>query len=486
MNKHIIYVLLVSLVFFSCEDNFDEYNTNPQNAQVGSDEVVPRYQLGPITDALKATGQISNQVAPEYTRQFSYNTSSYRVSELVASQYNGMWNKVYRLNPTINNVLMQTEEAEDAVDKVVRAITQISKVYLFTGLSDIYGDIPYSEAGDIAIQFPKYDTQEFIYNDGFALLDEAIIALTAQISANVSLPTDDRVYGGDVTKWIRFANSLKLRLAMRLSDVDGTTAAAKIQEAMNHSGGLISSNDESATIENFDGEGPEHSIYQMRNEPFRMAKFLVDYLNDTNDPRLPIWADPAVNGGDYVGVDNSLIDFPDNDNFSKLSEANIFQRTLEDIVLMFSETEFLKAEAYLKGIGVGKDDNAANTAYRAGIQASLEYWGVEADAVTAFLAQDFATLSGDDVAKLEQIAEQKWVSLFLTGTELWSEVRRLDYPVYPSRNGVPGYFQGDTNGEMPTRLDYPEDEASLNAENYDAANAKYPQVIASKVWWDVN
>jgi hypothetical protein len=85
---------------------------------------------------------------------------------------------------------------------------------------------------------------------------------------------------------------------------------------------------------------------------------------------------------------------------------------------------------------------------------------------------------------LEQIAEQKWVSLFLTGTELWSEARRLKYPEYPDITGNPAYFQGDTQGKMPSRLEYSNNEASYNAENYDAASKKYPQNIASKVWWD--
>jgi hypothetical protein len=382
--------------------------------------------------------------------------------------------------------LAQTEAATDPVDIVVGAITKISKVYLFTGLSDVYGDIPYSEAGDIAIQFPKYDTPAFVYNDGFDLLDEAITDLTAQRSANVSLPTDDRVYGGDAAKWIKFANSLKLRLAMRLRQVDNTTSSAKATEALNHAGGLISNHDESATIENFEGAGPEHAIWQMRNEPFRMAKFFVDYLTETNDPRLAIWAEPAVNGGSFVGVDNSLVNFPDNDNFSRLSDENLFLRDLEDIVLMYSETEFLKAEAYLFGNGVGQNDNAANEAYRAGIKASLEYWGAAVADVDAFLAQDISTLSGSTEDKLKQIGEQKWVSLFLTGTELWSEVRRLNYPQYPIRAGVDGYFQGDTNGAMPSRLDYPENEGTFNSENYDLANNKYPQAIASKLWWDID
>ncbi|MCL3779005.1 SusD/RagB family nutrient-binding outer membrane lipoprotein [Prolixibacteraceae bacterium JC049] len=484
MKKNILYLIFASLVMFSCEESFDEYNTHPLNAQVGSDEVVPRYQLGPITDALRASGQISTQVAPEYTRQFSFNTSSYRVSELVAGQYNSMWDKVFLLNPTIQNVLKQTAEATAPVDIIVGAITKLSKVYLFTGLSDLYGDIPYSESGDIAIQYPKYDTQEFIYNDGFKLIDEAIASLTAQASAGVILPKDDRVYGGDVAKWIRFGNSMKLRLAMRLRFVDASTSAAKAKEALEHAGGLISNNDESATIENFLTPGPEHQVYQMRNEPFRMAKFLVDYLKGTNDPRLPIWADPAVNTGEIAGVDNSLTTFPDNNNFSKLSATNLFKQDLEDVILMHSETEFLKAEAYLHGNGVAKNTTAANTAYRAGIKASLEYWGVAEADVTAFLAQDFATLAGDENAMMKQIAEQKWVSLFLTGTELWSEVRRLKYPEFPSRTGVAGYYQGDTNGKMPSRLDYPQNEASLNAENYDLANKKYPAIIASKLWWD--
>ncbi len=151
---------------------------------------------------------------------------------------------------------------------------------------------------------------------------------------------------------------------------------------------------------------------------------------------------------------------------------------------MYSETEFLKAEAYLFGNGVSKDANAANTAYRAGIKASLEYWGIEEADVNVFLTQNFTILVGDDEAKLKQIGEQKYVSLFLTGTELWSEVRRLKYPEFPSRSGVSGYYQGDTKGEMPSRLDYPENEASLNSHNYDMAYQKYPAIITSKLWWD--
>lgn len=486
MKKNIIYLLLVSLAFFSCEQNFEEFNTHPQNAQLGSDEVLPRFQLGPITEALKASNQISIQAAPEYSRQFSYNNSSYRISEMSAIQYTANWNKVYLLNPTINNVLQQTAEATEPVDIVVRAITKIAKAYLFTGLSDIHGDLPYFEAGDITIQFPSYDSQEDIYNDGFRLIDEAIASLSAQASAGVQLPDDDRVYGGDVANWIRFANSLKLRLAMRLRDVDSATSTARVSEALTHSGGLISNHDQSATIDNFSAPGPSHALWGMRNEPFRLAEFFVDYLTNTNDPRLPIWAEPAVNGGGLVGVDNSLIDFPDNNDFSHLSATNLFLEDIEDIILMFSETEFLKAEAYLLGHGAGKDDNAANEAYRAGIRASLEYWGVEAADVDVFLAQGFTTLAGDDETKLEQIAEQKWVSLFLTGSELWSEVRRLDYPVIPPTTGLPGYFQGDNNGQIPVRMEYPDNESSFNGENLDMANSNYPLNIGSRLWWDVN
>jgi hypothetical protein len=107
----------------------------------------------------------------------------------------------------------------------------------------------------------------------------------------------------------------------------------------------------------------------------------------------------------------------------------------------------------------------------------------EAD-VTAFLAQDFATLTGDEEAMLKQIAYQKWVSLFLAGSELWTEARRLKYPEYPDITGNSDYFQGDTQGNMPSRLEYSNNEAAYNAENYDLANKKYPQNIASKVWWD--
>ncbi|MCT4590111.1 MAG: SusD/RagB family nutrient-binding outer membrane lipoprotein [Carboxylicivirga sp.] len=486
MKKNIIYLLLISLVVFaSCEKNFEEYNLDERSPQVGSEDVLPRYQLGAITEKLKSSGQYTVEVGPVYSQQFCFNTSSYRLSELYAIQKVNMWDNVYKINPTIVNVLEQTAESTDAEEIVVQAITKIAKVYLFSRLTDLHGDIPYSETADKTIQYPKYDTQEYIYNDGFKLLDEAIASLTSQVSAGVKLPEDDRVYGGDAAKWIRFANSLKLRLAMRLRYVDASTSAAKAGEAINHTGGLISNDEQSATLPNFETGTPNHSLFSYREEAgLKMSKFLVDYLKSTNDPRLPIWAAPSVNGGVYEGVENFLVDFPENDDYSSLNADNLFKRDLEDVILMHSESEFLKAEAYVFGTGVTKDATAANTAYRAGIQASLEYWGVAEADVTAFLAQDFATLTGDEEAMLKQIAYQKWVSLFLAGSELWTEARRLKYPEYPDITGNSDYFQGDTQGNMPSRLEYSNNEAAYNAENYDLANKKYPQNIASKVWWD--
>jgi hypothetical protein len=485
MKKNILYIVLFSLLGFSCEDNFKEYNTNTDRVQVGSNPEV-RFSLGPITETLRMNGGIKTKISPEYAEHVSHSATSSSIQRLESGNEEGDWAKIYKVFPTIRDVISRTEDSEDNQEKFANAIAKISQAYLFTTLSDMFGDIPYSEAGLMAVSTPTYDTQESIYKDAFSLIDNALTKLST--TKTVPLKNDDRVYGGDVDKWKKFANSLKLRLAIRMRYVAPTEASTYVTQAMEHADGLISNEDESGTYEYNDVNNERNPYYNDKDWQLRISKLFVDFMQSTNDPRLSYFADTVEQGvlaGQYYGLDNNL----DTNNlmkyhFSGLSQEHVFRQDLPDMILMHSEVEFLKAEAYLFGFGVSKDEVKANQAYRAGIEANMTHWGVSQTDIDAFLAQTLATLSGTDEEKFKQIAEQKWVSLFLT-PETWTEARRTKYPVLPETAGNSSYYEGVTKGKMPSRLAYPENEEERNETNYNVAGKKYANnSITSKLWWD--
>ena len=345
------------------------------------------------------------------------------------------------------------------------AVGRIMKSYVFSVMTDAMGDIPYSEAfQERALLTPKYDTQQAIYTALFADLAKA----SQQIDpAGIGFGSGDIMYGGDMTTWRKFANSLRLRLAMHLTNVAPATAQSEALAAV--TAGVFASNDESAQLMYLASAPNQNPVYTNvhvdKRDDYGMSKTLVDSLLSWSDPRLPVFAqlnkDTIVANRTYQGLPNGLLDGAGPALFY-ISRFGAYWRETPAAplaLLTYSEVLFLEAEAAERGWITGN----ATQLYDDAIRASMEQYGIATTAIDAYLAQP-RVVYATGAAGLTQIAYQKWVSLFLQGMEGWTEVRRTGVPaLVPGPNAV--------LTKIPERLPYSDNEAVLNKANLDAAVA---------------
>jgi len=273
------------------------------------------------------------------------------------------------------------------------------------------------------------------------------------------------MYGGKMAKWQKFANSLRLRLAIHLSNVDPTKAASEASAAV--AAGVFTSNLDNASLMYLATSPNRNPIYNdaRGRDDYGMSKTYVDSLKSWNDPRLPLFAqinaDTDTLARTYQGFPNGLNDGEGTDLLF-ISRIGAFWRETPNApmdLLTYSEVLFLEAEAAQRGWIAG----SAATLYNDAIRASMEHYGIPNSAITAYLADSRVTYVPDTTG-LKQIAYQKWVSMFMQGAESWTEVRRT---------GVPGLIPGcrALMRHIPERLPYDDNEAVLNKSNLDAAVA---------------
>jgi len=347
------------------------------------------------------------------------------------------------------------------------AVGRIMKSYAFSVMTDAMGDIPYSEAfQERALLTPKYDTQQAIYTALFADLAKA----SQQIDpVGIGFSSGDIMYGGDMTLWRKFANSLRLRLAMHLTNVAPATAQSEALAAV--TAGVFASNDDNAQLMYLASAPDQNPIYKNvhvdKRDDYGMSKTFVDSLLSWNDPRLPVFAqlnkDTIIANRTYQGLPNGLNDGAGPALFY-ISRIGAYWRETPAAplaLLTYSEVLFLEAEAAERGWITGTPPAA--TLYADAIRASMEQYGIATTAINAYLAQPRVAYAGG-AAGLTQIAYQKWVSLFTQGMEGWTEVRRTGVPtLVPGPNAV--------LTKIPERLPYSDNEAVLNKANLDAAVA---------------
>ncbi|HJR65266.1 MAG TPA: SusD/RagB family nutrient-binding outer membrane lipoprotein [Gemmatimonadaceae bacterium] len=375
---------------------------------------------------------------------------------------------------------VERAEAADRPNQVAPAM--IMKAWTFGAITDLWGDIPFSEAnrGDEGITSPVYDTQEDVYQGIFAMLEEAAGMIPG---TGAGYGSADPVYGGDVAKWELFANSIRARHGMRLSEVDAATAEAVVVDAL--SAGVFESLDDQAVLE-WPGDGvndnPLFNFNVTNNrDDHRISATMVTTLQGLNDPRLPIYAqrplDATVPG--FVGVENGLSsDSAGQLGLSKTSRIGMFfgyDADAPTILMSYWEVLFIRAEAAARG---WTTENAA-TLYADAIRASMEYYGIGDAAIDAYLAQSSVAYSA--ATGLTQIALQKWISLYGQGSEAFAEWRRTGVPTLE-----PGMAAITNPRVVARRLTYPLIEQSLNKANHDAAVARQGGAdLEDRVWWDV-
>jgi len=372
-------------------------------------------------------------------------------------------------------------------------------------MTDTYGDMPYFNAG--SGESVPYNTQKEIYDDLFLRLDIAIKSIDVADKSQVNFGAYDVIYNGDVAKWQKFGNSLRLRLAMRISNVDKVKAKAEALAAINGSGGLLTSNLDNAEVPMW-SKGWYDYLQQMAWywDNIRASKSFTDRLYDQStageDPRAPKWFAYKVDGVSmtkeeagkvtYEGLANGYnsTNMPTN----KLTKATINlnggyrgfvgdggENQMYCPVMFYSEVLFLKAEANLRGWVAGD----ADATYKEAIKASMDFVGVTTNASTAFIA-GVKGLVGSNEAKLKQLITQKWIANFPNGVEGWADFRRTDYPdITLPIDGVSG-SASVAQGQWVKRIRYPNNQHQLNEIAMPASLNTYDKDrMDIKVWWDV-
>ena len=497
-------VLLLSTMS-SCDKGFDQLNVNPTNAT----------SLNPVYTFNNA---IVNGSYGGSTLVFEHAIVQQMVSPnsgvLAGGNFNSdnrgpngpngaIWRGFYQNSVRyLIDVISQTKA--DPNRSNLYQMARIWKAYIFMVLTDSYGDIPYSEAGQGYLTgnvTPKYDTQESIYNDLIKELTEAPAAL----DATKTIESGDVLFAGNVTKWKRFGNSLLLRAGMRLSRVNATLAQATVQKAV--AGGLLQGNADNVLIKNDanyqNGVGVTLNSTEAAN--FYLTKYFVDYLKSKSDPRLASIAvryvgaksgpeqtaakanrDMSVQIGMPMGFDNGTIpaqvskdglaSFYD---YTQLDRTRMGKLTAPTYIVTYAQTQLLLAEAAQRGWTTG---NAADY-YNAGVTAHMQQLGdydptslvSNADIATYLQKNPYVAATG-----LEQINAQYWVASFLIGPEAFANFRRSGFPAL-TPNPYPGK---EIKGNFINRLSYPDTEISVNKVKYDEAVARQgADNLDTKVWW---
>lgn len=362
-------------------------------------------------------------------------------------------------------------------------------------ITDTWGDVPFSQAfqgmmaneGQTGAVQPGYDTQEEIYAQLFADLRQANTLLASNPAL---ITTEDLVYRGSGTGWRRFANSLRLRHAMRLSEVDAQTsinAAQEFRDAL--AAGVFQSNADNAMLRyevSKPSNNPVNEIFQTRLD-HTISKTMVDTLRALQDPRLPVYANlPAIHANEdpndlsfYRGQTNGRTAadtvFP---ALSMLGDYFLEPNT-PAVLMSYAEVLFLRAEAAARGWTTGVETYTAAELYEMAIKANMEFYGIDDTRVDTYLAQPRVQYAGGTVQEqVRQIQMQKWIALFDNGIESWAEFRRTGYPeLEPGPNAL-------NNGVLPTRFSYPNVEYAVNSANVSAAATRLGgNTMEVPVWW---
>jgi Starch-binding associating with outer membrane len=367
--------------------------------------------------------------------------------------------------------------------------------WIYQNMTDLWGDIPYSEAlkGDIGGSLtPKYDAQKDIYYGVLASLTTASAGIKAAPATDAGLGSADLIFQGDGSKWQKFANSLRARMALRMSKADPAKAATELSAAF--AAGVMTSNSDNAKMA-WPGDGvfdnPWAANFATRDD-HRMSKTLLDTMNALHDPRVPVYAQPTkADPTRYTGLQNGMTN-PYSDSATTTSRPGaIFYpgatsygtfgtpagKKTPSNLMNYAEVAFIQAEAAERGLG-GLSGAAAY--YNAAVTASILQWGGTAAAAATYLAQPGVAYVGG-AAGLNQIGVQKWIALFTQGSEAWSEWRRTGNPA-TIHMGPNAYSDVQT---VWRRIPYASNELSVNAASLAAAIARQgPDNYATRIWWD--
>lgn len=519
LSRKTMYAALCSGIIFltNCTKNFGDINTNKNSiATIGPAELPFLFSKAQsaATNSQWNYQVAQNLFADQYAQYFACVATYFPSDRLVirmdwvGAAFNPMYTEVL---PQLQTIFSSTDSTSAEY-----ALANIWWVYTFHKVTDYWGPIPYSRAG-IPGNSVAYDAQDKIYDDFFKRLDRATNVLKGKTS-EVPYGSYDLVYGGNVNKWIKFANTLRLRLALRISKVNADRAKTEAETA--YAGGVLteSPTDDAMIKRSTKGsDGNGLAIMSDWNE-FRMSASMESTLKGYADPRMPVYFLPAKSTGTYEGVRNGLTatqlgldaNKPDANShvgprWSSPSAGGTpdYLSTPQNVICA-AEAYFLRAEGALLGWNMG---GTAKDLYEAGITNSMKQWGISsATAIQAYINSENTPVppadylnspamtnipvkfSADVNVQKEQIATQKWLALFPDGMEAWADYRRSHvlklYPVANSDN--PSIT--NTSTQWIRRIPFLQSEKQNNkAEVENAAKLLGgPDDVTTPLWWDKN
>jgi len=509
LTKLAVGLLVFSCLLSSCTENFEARNTSPTGLETLSPEDVkslfPNALYRGWNQGSYQTGQ--NLTADTYSQFFAGTQPAFASHRYVINQswMKSFWTGTYV--STLPSLFTIINETSDGDLPTLNAIARIWRVFIMNRTTDYFGPIPYSEIGSDGLEI-AYDSQKDIYYDFFKELDEATTDLKNNLNI-VSYQEKDLIFQGDNEKWLKFGNTLRLRLALRISGVEPEKARVEAVAAL--AGGVMEDYNEDAFM------APTSANFNTLNRitawnEFRMSANMESLLLGYNDPRLSIYFEPAKADGEWRGARSGMIPAEQTLGFNTYAyTSNLSPRfhpenqSTNPMTVMYSaEAYFLRAEGALNGWNMG---GTAEELYNKGIEMSMRTWGIMDDAVindyingtslpiapapengwdTPPLTDIPVKFSSDLEKQREQIGTQKWLALFPNGMEGWAEMRRSGYPkMYPLIHSDNDDIQAD---EMIRRIVFLDLEKTSNGNAVDAAVSLLGpggDKVSTRLWWDV-
>lgn len=515
MKKQFRYILplVLAATLNGCTKNFEDMNTNPGSlTEAGKREMPFMFSKAQSSAAINQGyyQTTQNLYADLYAQYFALNTNSFQTDRYLINDgwlpRPGIVTYVQTV-PQLRTIFENTENTSGEY-----ALAEIMWVYAFHHLTDYFGPVAYFDAGKAQDVIP-YDAQDKIYDDFFKRLDHAVKNLQQAGGTNI-FGNYDLFYDGDVQQWIRFANTLRLRLALRISKVQPDWAKQEAEAAV--TAGVMTEITHTAKLKRSLNGGDGNGLARVASyNEFSMSSTMLSYLKGYDDPRMKLYYQPAVQTGVFRSVRNgssaTAINNPLN-QAAQTSNAGTYWATwngtawlpmleASQTVMNAAEAYFLRAEGAVNGWNMG---GAAQALYEKGIETSMRQWGITDAAVISGYTQSAAVpVAPGDVAgspavanipvkfgaainiQRQQIGTQKWLAIYPDGMEGWAEYRRSGFPVmYP-------VAQSD-NADLPLgtfikRLPYPSAEAASNAAELEKGRKLLggPDNAATRLWWDV-
>jgi len=504
----IVFVAMMASTLLSCTKGFQEMNTDHNNIP----NALPQQLLAPALVNTLTYNMLRNRNFNNELMQVTINPTDAE-GQVFRYDYRSNWsdylyNGLYSQLTNYKDIYKLSSDSGVNYNKSYMGISLVCQSWIYSILTDTYGDIPYSVSnqGKDSLRYePAFDRQKDIYLDIFKKLELANTLLT---TGTAIVPASDPVYNGNIAKWRKFSNSLYLRLLLRVSGKAevATDAIAKIKSMIDTSPSsypIIANNDESAILR-WTGVAPYTSPYvAVREQDFRapgLANFFVQNLVNWNDPRIDIptygsggfnrWGIAPYQGaylglpGGYAAGENPI---KKSYFYSNTSAVSLQTEPLAGMMMNYAEVKFILAEAAAKGWING----SAETFYNDGVLNSITLWlptwptiinsqtGLPNNILTYITVADIQFNSALTLdAKLERIHLQKYYALFLEDMQQWFEYRRTGHPRLPTGAGL------KNGGIMPARMTYPVYVQSANPTNYKlAVAAQGPDLISTQVWW---